>query len=203
MAASGLARGTSGNMSARDPKSGYIVIKPSGIPYGDLRPVDMVVLDAHGEFIDGRRRPSTEYRMHLRVYVEMRDVFGIVHAHSPTATAYAVARRPLRIALAEGAAVFGPVVPLAPYATTGTEALGRAAALAMKTKKTLAALLESHGTIAVGASVEEAFANALHLEETARIQLLAETLGGAAPLSASECRRIRRRYLDNYGQRPR
>jgi len=198
MGAAGLVHGTAGNMSAKDRVSGHVLIKPSGVSYDALRSADLVLVDRHGNVVEGRLRPSTELPMHLRIYAAMPEVMGVVHTHSPAATAFAVARRPLRTALAESAAIFGPEVSLAPYETTGTARLGLAAARAMKHGP--AALLENHGVVAIGASVEDAFVHALLVEESARVQWMAEALGGAVPLPAAECRRIRAAYRERYGQ---
>ena len=80
-------------MSGRDPDSGYVVIKPSGVRYEAMRPEDMVVVDLDGRVIRGRLKPSVDAATHLYVYRHRPDVFGMVHTHSTFATAFAAAGR--------------------------------------------------------------------------------------------------------------
>src|SRR3990170_4127734 len=80
---------TSGNVSARDPQTGYVVIKPSGIRYKHLRPEQMVVVDLEGNIVEGELKPSSDTASHLYIYRQRPEVGGIVHTHSPYATAFA------------------------------------------------------------------------------------------------------------------
>ena len=84
-----LVKMTSGNVSGRDRKTGYVVIKPSGVRYEDLRPSDMVVVDLKGKVIEGKLKPSVDTLTHLYVYRHRSDVYGIVHTHSNYATSFA------------------------------------------------------------------------------------------------------------------
>ena len=84
---------TSGNVSGRDPQSGLMVIKPSGIKYADLRPEHMVVLDLEGDIVEGKLSPSSDTASHLYIYRHRPDVNGIVHTHSRYATAFAANRQ--------------------------------------------------------------------------------------------------------------
>src|SRR5512139_4144568 len=85
----GLVAWTSGNVSARDPGTGYVVIKPSGVRYEDLRPEDLVVVDPDGRPLEGKLKPSSDTASHLYIYRHRPDVHGVVHTHSPYATAFA------------------------------------------------------------------------------------------------------------------
>jgi L-fuculose-phosphate aldolase len=199
MLAEGLVAGTAGNVSARDPDTGRIAITPSGIPYQTVEAADIVLLDPHGRVAEGIRRPSTEFRMHLAIYASLDGAGGIVHTHSPYATAFALARKPIRVAIAEGAAVLGAVVPVAPYATTGTSELGEIVARELQAARVV--LLANHGVVAVADTIEDALVRARVVEEVARIQLYAEALGGAVPLPPDEIERIREAYERGYGQR--
>src|SRR3989304_3847594 len=80
---------TSGNISARDPETGYVVIKPSGIRYDALHPSQMVILDLEGKLIEGDLKPSSDVDSHLYIYRCRPDVNGVEHTHSPYATAFA------------------------------------------------------------------------------------------------------------------
>lgn len=88
---------TFGNASAIDRTSGYVAIKPSGVPYPDLTPADMVVVDLENRVVDGRLRPSSDTKTHTLLYKNFPEVNGIVHTHSTYATAWAQARKPIPI----------------------------------------------------------------------------------------------------------
>jgi L-ribulose-5-phosphate 4-epimerase len=95
----GLVTWTSGNVSARDPESGYVVIKPSGVRYEQLRPAQMVIVDLQGNVVEGALKPSSDTASHLYLYRHRPDVGGIVHTHSPYATAFAAVNRPIPVYL--------------------------------------------------------------------------------------------------------
>ena len=89
----GLVVCTAGNVSARDPESGLVAIKPSGVSYDDLTAASMVVLDLDGTVVEGSHKPSSDTYSHLYVYRNRPDVNGVVHTHSRYATAFVTARR--------------------------------------------------------------------------------------------------------------
>ena len=84
---------TAGNLSARDPESGFVVIKPSGIRYEDLKPEHMVIVDLEGDIVEGTLKPSSDTASHLYIYRHRPDVNGVVHTHSRYATAFAALGR--------------------------------------------------------------------------------------------------------------
>jgi L-ribulose-5-phosphate 4-epimerase len=108
---SNLVTWTSGNVSIRDKESGYVVIKPSGIMYEDLKAEDMVVLDLDGKVIEGGYKPSSDTASHLYIYRHRPDVFGVVHTHSPYATAFAAIGKPIPVYLTAQADEFGGPIP--------------------------------------------------------------------------------------------
>src|SRR5690606_21620567 len=81
---------TSGNISARDPETGLVVIKPSGVKFKDLTPEDMVIVDLNGNLVEGDLKPSSDTASHCYIYRHRPDVNGVVHTHSRYATAFAV-----------------------------------------------------------------------------------------------------------------
>src|SRR2546426_6111777 len=85
----GLVTWTMGNVSARDPESGLVVIKPSGIKYDDLTPENMVVVDVDGRMAEGDYKPSSDTASHCYIYRQRPDIKGVVHTHSRYATAFA------------------------------------------------------------------------------------------------------------------
>ncbi|WP_324668548.1 class II aldolase/adducin family protein [Geochorda subterranea] len=196
----GLVVGTSGNVSARDPETGYIAISPSGMEYDRIEADDVPVVDGQGRRVEGRRRPSTELPTHLLVYRHRADVGAVVHTHSTYATVLAVLGWSLPPILGEAAAVLGGEVRVAEYATTGTEQLGRYTVEALEGRQ--AALLRNHGAIAVGRDLREALQAAWVLESTARVYWAARVAGSPLLLPPDEVMRVRQGYLAHYGQRP-
>lgn len=83
---------TWGNVSARDGKTGYIIIKPSGVPYSEMGYKDMVIVDSDGNRIEGNYNPSSDTLTHLEIYKAFPDIKSIVHTHSEWATPWAQAK---------------------------------------------------------------------------------------------------------------
>lgn len=163
----GLFAGTSGNLSARDRESGLIVITPTSLPYDTMTVDDIVVLDANGGAVQGSRKPSSEWRMHLEIYRGRDDVVAIVHTHSPYATGFAVTRKKIPLILIEMVPFLGGDVPIAEFAMPGSVELGLAALRALDKRN--ACLLANHGVVAVGDSLEEAHLRAIYTEDAATI----------------------------------
>ena len=189
--AGGLAIGTSGNVGARM-ADGRIAITPATMDYDDMTPDDVVIVEADGSPSEGRRQPSSELRIHLGIFGARPDVGGIVHSHSPYATAYAAARREVPAVHYALALLVGPgrdTVRVAPYATFGTEALARNAVATLGSDQ--AVLLANHGAIAVAGSLASALGRAERIEELAMLAWRAEQLGGATFLDAEELDRVR------------
>jgi L-ribulose-5-phosphate 4-epimerase len=189
---------TSGNVSARDPSSGLIVIKPSGVPYDDLDPADLIVVDAAGTVVEGDLAPSSDTLSHLVIYREMPEVNGVVHTHSTFATAFAAVGRPIPACLTAIADEFGGAIPCAGYAAVGGEAIGRAVVDGIG--RSPAILLQSHGVFAVGSSAEAAVKTAVMVEDAAHTVFVALQLGVPLDIPADEIERAHQRYLDDYGQ---
>jgi L-ribulose-5-phosphate 4-epimerase len=95
----GLVTWTGGNVSARDSETGYVVIKPSGVRYEDLRPEHMVVVDLEAQRVEGDLKPSSDTASHVYIYRHRPDVNGIVHTHSRYATAFAALGQPIPVYL--------------------------------------------------------------------------------------------------------
>ncbi len=195
----GLVTWTSGNVSGRDPNSGYVVIKPSGVRYEDMRAEDMVVVDLDGKVIEGRLKPSVDASTHLYVYRHRPDVFGMVHTHSTFATAFAAAGRPIPVYLTAMADEFGGPVPLGDYCQIGGEAIGRE--LVKSIGSSPAILIKSHGVFTIGPSVEAAVKAAVMTEDVARTVYYALHLGNLEEIPADEVARAHLQYKTGYGQR--
>lgn len=117
----GLVAWTSGNVSARDPETGFVVIKPSGVRYEHLTPDKLAILDVDGRLIEGDFKPSVDSPTHLYVYRHRPDVGGVVHTHSTFATAFAAVGRPIPVYLTAIADEFGMPIPVGDYAPIGEE----------------------------------------------------------------------------------
>ncbi|MQL51720.1 class II aldolase/adducin family protein [Desulfofundulus thermobenzoicus] len=198
MGTSGLVTGTWGNISARVPRENLVVISPSGIPYATLQPRDMVVLDMEGRVVEGERKPSTEYRLHLGIYNARPDVQAIMHTHSVFASALAVARKPIPPILEDLAQMVGNGVAVARYARAGTEELARAAVEALENRG--AVLLANHGVVGVGRNLEEAFMVCQVVEKSAKVYVWADLVGQPAVLPLEEVEVLRDCYLNSYSQ---
>ena len=121
----GLVAWTSGNISARDAATGLVVIKPSGVRYEDLRPEHMVIVDLEGQVRESDLLPSSDTASHLYIYRHRPDVGGIVHTHSPYATAFAANARSIPVYLTAHADEFGGPIPCGGFAPIGGEEIGR------------------------------------------------------------------------------
>lgn len=195
----GLVTWTSGNVSARDPKSGYVVIKPSGVMFEDLKPDHQVIVDLEGNIIDGDERPSVDAPTHLYIYRHRPDVNGVVHTHSNYATAFAALGMEIPICLTAMADEFGGPIPCAPYAKIGGEEIGRMAVKHLGSSP--AVLMKNHGVFTVGPTAREALKAAVMTEDVAKTMLHAMLLGKPDVLPAGEVARAHRRYVEKYGQR--
>lgn len=190
---------TMGNFSLRDEETGYICITPSGMDYSLLQPEDIVVVDIQGTIIDGNRKPSIETQLHCRTYAKRADVFGICHTHSTYATAWACCGKEIPVIVAELAGMIGGPVKCAPYAPMGTIELADIVAAHLYSQNAI--LMENHGMLAVGENIDKAFANAVIVEEGAKITLYSMQIGGMKTIADQECKDLKRKTLENYGQK--
>ncbi len=194
----GLVTMTSGNVSGRDPETGFVVIKPSGVAYRDMTPNDMVVVDLDGHIIEGKLKPSVDTMTHLYVYQHRADVFGMVHTHSNYATSFAALGRPIPAVLTAMADEFGGPIPLGPYVSIGDEGIGRA--IVEHIGEAPAILMKNHGVFTIGPTPEAAFKAAVMTEDVAKTVHLALLLGEPAVIDSEEIARGHRQYKNHYGQ---
>lgn len=186
-----LVRGTSGNISARDPESGNVAITPSGMDYEKVQPEDIDVIDLEGEVVEGNRRPSVEKPLHLAFYRGRPDVLAVVHTHAPYATALSMVCSEIPTAMPEIIFTLGGSVPVAPYTTPGTEKLGLEALEVIGDRGGV--ILQNHGTVTIGESLDRALYRAVALENAAYIYYLALQIGKPFLLPAEEVRALRAR----------
>jgi len=195
----GLVTMTSGNVSGRDPKSGYIAIKPSGISFDDLTADDIVILDANGQVIEGELAPSVDAPTHLVVYRKRADINGIIHTHSNYATSFAAVGQPIPAVLTAICDEFGGDIPCGPYCQIGEEQIGEA--IVEYIGNSPAILMQNHGVFTVGATPEKALKAAVMVEDVAKTVHLAMQKGTLIPIPKEEVERAHRRYVEKYGQK--
>jgi L-ribulose-5-phosphate 4-epimerase len=194
-----LVRWTGGNVSGRDPETGLVVIKPSGVKYPDLRPEHLVVLDVDGKIVEGNLSPSSDTASHLYIYRRRPEVGGIVHTHSPYATAFAAAGKPIPVYLTAIADEFGGPIPVGGFALIGGEELGKIVVDAIGSSP--AVLLKNHGVFTIGKNAEAAVKAAVMTEDVARTVWYALQLGTPDEIPAEDVAKLHQRYTEVYGQR--
>ncbi len=178
-----LVSATDGNVSVRTGTGGFLTTR-SGVNKGEVTAGDIVEVNEQGELIDGSTQPSTELKMHLFIYRYRVDVRAVVHAHPPFATAFAVAGIPLDKPVFPEVVVKLRAIPLAPYATPSTEAMGESILPFIKDHD--AVLLGNHGVVTYGDSLMGAYYNMEKVEHAARITLYARLLGGERELTREQ-----------------
>lgn len=194
----GLVVGSGGNVSGRDPETGLVVIKPSGVKFGKLTPETMVVVDLDGNVIEGTMKPSVDTGIHLYIYRHRADVFGITHTHSPYATSFAARGERIPAVLTPITHMLGRDVPCSRYATPGEVDTG--AAIIEAAQGGHAVLVKAHGVFTMGKSATEATNIAMYLEEAALTTHLAMLRGPVEELPQEEIDRCYNWFRKNYGQ---
>jgi L-ribulose-5-phosphate 4-epimerase len=189
---------TSGNVSGRDPETGFVVIKPSGVPYDKLTPENMVVVNLDGKVVEGKLIPSSDTFAHIYVYRYRPDVNGMVHTHSTFATAWAAVGRPIPAVLTAICDEFGGQIPVGAYAKIGGNEIGQEILRSIGSSPAI--LMKNHGVFTVGRTPEEAVKAAVMIEDVARTVFYALQLGQLDEIPAEEVARAHRRYLEEYGQ---
>ncbi len=179
----GFVSATDGNVSVRL-KRDRILCTPSSLPKEKVKENDLIVLNLDGKIISGSRKPSTEIKMHLAIYNERDDVNAVVHSHPVFATAFASSRIALDAPFLPEVILGLGVVPVCEYATPSTDEVVKS--ILPFIKKTNLLLLQNHGAVTYGKSLEEAYYLLEKLEHTAMIFTIAMNLKGARPLSKKQ-----------------
>lgn len=194
----GFAPGSTGNVSARVDEKRF-AITPSGVPYHELRPEHIVLIDASGAVEAGDLEPSSDTPVHLAVYRARQDVGSVLHCHPPLATTLACLgwELPPIHYMAASLAPDGRI-EVAPYALYGTEELGRYAAAAVGGRR-MACLLANHGVVCLGATPERALANTVTLDWAAGVYQRARALVSEPPMLAGTDVQAASAKLSSYG----
>jgi L-fuculose-phosphate aldolase len=180
----GLVLGTSGNISAKIPGTDTFLIKPSGVYMGLLKPEELVLVTLEGNKIRGESSVSMETPMHAAIYRARKDVQAVVHTHAPTATAFGIARTEILPLQIELFILLPRGVPIIPFKLPGSKAL--AEAVGKKIAEYDAVILENHGIVTVGSTVEAACNLNEMVEEAAKIQFMTMMLAGKTTISRAE-----------------
>jgi len=182
----GYVASNDGNISAR--LGDRVLVTPTGLSKGFLKPADIVVVSTAGDRLEGAAEPTSELPMHLAVYRARADVRAVVHAHPPKATGFAVAGVPLaQCVLPEVVLTLGQV-PLAGYATPSTEEVARSIGEFIPNHNAI--LLSNHGALTLGRDLMQAYYRMETVEHFAEITLAAKALGGPSPLSSDDVRKL-------------
>jgi len=189
----GINQGTSGNISVR--VDGGFLITPSGVPYDEMKPADIVFMKLDGSY-EHALAPSSEWRFHRDIYAAKSEVGAVVHAHPTHCTALAIRGLEIPAVHYINACAGGPNIRCAGYHTYGTAELSQAAIVALKDRT--GCLHANHGMIATGATLGKAMWLAIEMETLARQYILSLQLGGPNILPDDEIARVVAKFK-NYG----
>ena len=180
LADEGLLVGTAGNVSARD--GDLVAVTATGVVLADCGADDVTVVSTAGAVVEGRLAPTSEVELHLGVYADS-EAAAVVHTHAPWSTAVACVLDELPV-LHYQQLMLGGTIRVAPYATFGSAELASSVRDALADRQ--AALMANHGSVAVGASLDQAVENALLLEWLAQLHHRASALGEPRPLTEEQ-----------------
>ncbi|MGQ1838160.1 L-ribulose-5-phosphate 4-epimerase [Kocuria turfanensis] len=202
----GLVVWTAGNVSGRVPGTDLFVIKPSGVSYDELGPENQILCDLDGRPVPGtpgaERSPSSDTAAHAYVYRHMPEVGGVVHTHSPYATAWAARGEPVPCVLTAMADEFGGEIPVGPFAIIGDDSIGRGIVETLSGHRSRAVLMRNHGPFTIGKDARDAVKAAAMLEDVARTVHLSRQLGEPLPIDPGHVDSLFDRYQNVYGQQP-
>jgi L-ribulose-5-phosphate 4-epimerase len=189
----GLVLFTFGNVSVADRKKGVFAIKPSGVPYDELTPKKMVIVDFNGQIIEGKFRPSSDTLTHAVLYKFWQNIGSIVHTHSTYATAWAQAQREIPIYGTTHADHLTVNIPCAPPMDddmihgnyeyeTGFQIMNHFDEIKLSYEEVELILVGNHAPFTWGKSAKKAVYNAAVLEEIAKMAWLTEQINPQCPL---------------------
>ncbi len=183
----GFVAANDGNITVKV-RENEIWATPTGVSKGYMTSDMLIKVDSNGNVIQGTWKPSSELKMHLRVYKERPDIGAVVHAHPPTATGFAVAGISLdKYTTPEAILTFGKV-PLVPYGTPSTDEIPDAVSKYLQHND--AFLLENHGALTVGCDLMDAYFKMETIEISTKISLVARLLGGERELNSEQLEKL-------------
>lgn len=176
--------GTSGNVSLCNRERTHIIITPTSCDYDLMKAEDIVVIGLDGNVLEGRLKPSSEWRMHAEIYQRVPRAGAVVHTHSPYATSFAAIGQGIPVFLVEMLPFLQGSLEVSPYAVQGSAQVGIGAAAILQEKN--ACLLAGHGAVAIGANMREAYIHSVYVEDIAKIYHLAKCVGEPVELEHQE-----------------
>ena len=193
----GFVASNDGNLSIRM-SDHEILITPTGVSKGYMTPSDILKVNLSGKVLSGNGKPTSEMKMHLVVYQKRPDVFAVVHAHPPVATAFAVARKICdKIALPEVIFSLG-LISLAEYGTPTTDELPRSIEKSLVGSDAI--LLSNHGALTLGKDIYDAYYKMETVEHFSTITMYARILGGEQGLDQEQVRDLFQIRRSVYGK---
>ena len=199
----GLVTWTSGNVAGRDPATGLVVTKPSGVLFDELTPAMLPVVDLDGRQVEGTLKPSVDTPTALTMLRHLPEVHAVVHTHSPYASSFAALGRAIPVYLTEHGDAFGIPIPCGGYARIGGTEVGEEAVRVLRgiALQCPAVLMQNHGVFAVGVNARGALKAAVVVEDVARTVHLAMVKGEPIPIPPAEAQRLYDVYHTKYGQK--
>lgn len=199
MITTGLVRGTSGNLSTREPGAGTCLVTPSGVDYDIMKPEDVVLVDLSGRPVTPGLKPSVDTPIHVAIYRARPDVGACIHTHSPFAAAFSTLGREIPPLITESAGYLGGAVRVMDYVPPARPDTGDVVAAGLGGDR--AVLLPNHGVIAVGENLKKGFGAAMAVEESAHVAYIALQLGAPSLVPDAEVVRMHDFIHHHYGQR--
>jgi ribulose-5-phosphate 4-epimerase/fuculose-1-phosphate aldolase len=171
----GLTPNTQGNLSVRDPETGYIAVTPHDYSYDIMTWEDIVVVDIDNNQVEGRLEPSSETPVHLSVYRVRPDVFGIVHTEPVYTNCFGAVGMPIEPVVVALVVDIGGAVPIMPFMPSGSSAFGDEMVRVMGDRNGV--VWANHGLLTIGATLDQAFRRTVIIENVAQIYYLTLGLG--------------------------
>jgi L-ribulose-5-phosphate 4-epimerase len=199
MISTGLIRGTSGNLSTREPGADTCLITPSGVDYETMRAEDIVLVDLSGRSVSQGLKASVDTPIHVAIYRARPDAGGCIHTHSPYAAAFSTVGREIPPLITESAGYVGGPVRVIHYVPPAQTDTGDLVAAGLGRDR--AVLLPNHGVIAIGENLKKAFGAAMAVEESAEVAFIATQLGQPSLVPDAEVARMHEFIHFRYGQR--
>jgi len=192
--------GTWGNLSMRVKRNGeeFYIVTPSGMEYETTKMDDIIVVDKEGKILSGHRTPTSELKMHLKIYEGREDINAIIHTHSTFATACAVVGMGIPMMVEDMIQHIGGNIRIAKYALPGTDELAANVCQAIEDRK--AALLKNHGAIGIGETLKDAYKSCVLTEKSAQILTYAKNLGHIHLISTEDAAIMVDYYNNQHGQ---
>ncbi len=194
----GLTVGTWGNISIRDEETGLVYIKPSGMPYPDIKDDDIVVMNSEYRVVDGKRKPSIEYNFHIAIYNARSDVHCVLHYHPVYSSVFGVLREDIPGISEDFVQLVGDKIINCEYALPGTEELARHVVKGLGDRN--AVMIPNHGTICVGGDFKTAEKTIFVVEKAAHIYILARSIGTPRLISEEDIKAMQKFAKNFYGQ---